>query len=102
MPRRSTTTEIRVNDITGCLMITASTLDVLVNTLGISDLGPVSNTIQSVLKLAQTIKQEKNECAEMMEKTNILLTAVIGAYISSDTGLDLAPTVLSQIAKFTE
>ncbi|KAJ7034511.1 P-loop containing nucleoside triphosphate hydrolase protein, partial [Mycena alexandri] len=102
MPRQPTVTKLRLNNISNCVAITANTFDVLVNMLKISGLEAISNTIQSLLKLLQTIKQEKNECAELMEHTHELLNAIIAVYIKSDTGAELPPSILNQIVKFTE
>ncbi|KAJ7779669.1 hypothetical protein B0H16DRAFT_1683016 [Mycena metata] len=77
MPRQPTTTEARLNNISKRVAITAKTFDVLVNMLKISGLEAISNTIQSLLRLAQTIKQDKNECVELMEHTHELLNAII-------------------------
>ncbi|KAJ7719500.1 hypothetical protein B0H16DRAFT_1700224 [Mycena metata] len=102
MPRQPTTTEIRLKNISTCVAITANTLDVLVNTLNISSLKAISNTIHSLLKMMETIKQDKNDCADLMEHIHQLLNAIIGVYIKSDTGAELPPSILNQIAKFTE
>ncbi|KAJ7730814.1 hypothetical protein B0H16DRAFT_1893575 [Mycena metata] len=102
MPHQLTITEVRLNNISKCVAITANTFDVLVDTLKISGLEAISNTVQSLLNLLQTIKQDKNECAGLMEQTNELLKAIIGVYIKSDTGAELPPTILTQLAKFTE
>ncbi|KAJ7774021.1 P-loop containing nucleoside triphosphate hydrolase protein [Mycena metata] len=102
MPRQATITEIRLKDISTCVAIAANTLDVLVNTLNISALKAISNTTQSLLKMMETIKQDKSDCAELMEHIHQLLNAIIGVYIKSDTGAELSPSVLNQMAKFTE
>ncbi|KAJ7038964.1 hypothetical protein C8F04DRAFT_997529, partial [Mycena alexandri] len=102
MPPQPSITELRLNNISTSVAITVETIDVLVYTLKISSLEAISNTTQSLLKLVQTIKQEKNECVELMEYTHIFLNAIIGVYIESGTGPDLSPSVLSQIAKFIE
>ncbi|KAJ7031690.1 hypothetical protein C8F04DRAFT_676668 [Mycena alexandri] len=102
MPHQPTVTKLRLNNISKCVAITANTFNVLVNMLKISGLEAISNTIQSLLKLLQTIKQEKNECAELMEHTHELLNAIIAVYIKSDTGAELPPSTLNQIVKFTE
>ncbi|KAJ7729747.1 hypothetical protein B0H16DRAFT_1893766 [Mycena metata] len=60
------------------------------------------NTTQSLLKLVQTIKQDKNECAELMEQTHNILNAIIGVYVRSDTGIELPPSTLNEIANFTQ
>ncbi|KAJ7759613.1 hypothetical protein B0H16DRAFT_1689004 [Mycena metata] len=98
MPRRLT--EVRLNDIVTCLTITVNTLDVFVNIVKISGLEAISNTTQSLLEVVQNIKQNKAECTELMKRTHELLNAIIGVYIMSDTGTDLAPGTLGQIAQF--
>ncbi|KAJ7779659.1 P-loop containing nucleoside triphosphate hydrolase protein [Mycena metata] len=102
MPRQPTAAQARLNNISECVAITANTFDVLVNMLKISGVEAISNTIQSLLRLAQTIKQDKNECAKLMEHTHELLNAIIMVYIKSDTGAELPPSTLNQIVTFTE
>ncbi|KAJ7023174.1 hypothetical protein C8F04DRAFT_1193735 [Mycena alexandri] len=102
MPRQPSITQARLNNISKCVAITANTFDVLVDTLKASGLEAISKTIQSLLRLAQTIKQDKNECAELIEHTHELLNAIIMVYIKSDTGAELPPSTLNQIVKFTE
>jgi hypothetical protein len=79
----------------------------------------ISNTTQSLLKnvqvnsmvyimitrfnqLSQTIKQNKNNCTELLEQTYELLNAVLMAHVKSETGGELPPSVLYHIGKFTE
>ncbi|KAJ7935862.1 hypothetical protein B0H13DRAFT_2462800 [Mycena leptocephala] len=50
----------------------------------------------------QTVKQNKKDCADLMEKTHDLLNAIIVVYIKSDTGADLPPIVLKHIGEFIE
>ncbi|KAJ7748136.1 hypothetical protein B0H16DRAFT_1692259 [Mycena metata] len=102
MPRQPTITEVRLDNISKCVTITVSTLDVLVNTLKIHGLEAMVNTTQSLLEMIQTIKQDKNECAELMEQTHIILNAIIGVYVKSDTGIELPPSTLNEIANFTQ
>ncbi|KAJ7755924.1 hypothetical protein B0H16DRAFT_1886197, partial [Mycena metata] len=102
MPRQPTITEIHLKDISTSIAITVNTLDVLVNTLNISALKAISNTTQSLLKLMETIKQDKSDCAQLMEHVDKLLNAIIGVYLNSDTGAELPPSVLNRVAKFTE
>ncbi|KAJ7760031.1 hypothetical protein B0H16DRAFT_1688922 [Mycena metata] len=102
MPRQQTITEVRLDNISKCATITVSTLDVLVKTLKIQGLEAMVNTTQSLLKMVQTIKQDKNECAELMEQTHGILNAIIGVYVKSDTGIELPPNTLNEIANFTQ
>ncbi|KAJ7770762.1 hypothetical protein B0H16DRAFT_220076 [Mycena metata] len=102
MPHQPTPVQVRLNNVLQSMAITVNTFNALVNILKISGLEAVSNTIQSLLKLLQTVKQDKNEHAELMEHTHQLLSAIIGVYIESDTGAELPPSTLNQIVKFTE
>ncbi|KAJ7035355.1 hypothetical protein C8F04DRAFT_1394929, partial [Mycena alexandri] len=102
MPSEQAKTEVRLNNIATCVTITANTLDVLVETLNVSALEAILNTTQSLLELVKTVKQDKDDCAELMEHTQQLLNAIISVYIKSDTGAELPPSILNQIAKFTE
>ncbi|KAJ7715553.1 hypothetical protein B0H16DRAFT_1701655 [Mycena metata] len=102
MPRQQTIIEVRLENISKCVTITVNTLDVLVNTLKIPGLEAMVNTTQSLLKFVQTIKQDKNECAELMEQTHNILNAIIGVYVKSDTGIELPPSTLHEIANFTQ
>ncbi|KAJ7155197.1 hypothetical protein C8R46DRAFT_1296523 [Mycena filopes] len=95
------TPENRLNNISKSLTITGVTLELLVDTLKLSALAALSNTTQSLSKLVLTIKQNKEECAELMEHTYQLLNTIIDVYLKSNTAEDLAPTVLNQIGKLT-
>jgi hypothetical protein len=48
------------------------------------------------------VKQNKNECSQLMEQTYELLNAILIVHIKSDTGGDLLPSVLTHIGQFTE
>ncbi|KAJ7859441.1 hypothetical protein B0H13DRAFT_1901465 [Mycena leptocephala] len=102
MPPQLTATQTRLKNITTCLTITVGTLEMLADTLKIPMLEPIFNTTQSLLKGIETVKQNKSDCADLMEKTHNLLNAIIVIHIKSDTGTDLPPTVLKHIGKFTE
>ncbi|KAJ7755262.1 hypothetical protein B0H16DRAFT_1690378 [Mycena metata] len=102
MPRQQTVAEVRLDNILKCVTITVNTLDLLVDTLKIPGLEAMVNTTESLLKMVQTIKQDKNECAELMEQTQVILSAIICVYIKSDTGIELPPSTLREIANFTQ
>ncbi|KAJ7136205.1 hypothetical protein C8R46DRAFT_1322361 [Mycena filopes] len=96
------TTETRLNNISKSLTVTTHTLELLTETLKFSGLEAISNTTQSLAKLILTIKQNKEDCAELMEHTSQLLAAVVDVYLKSDNGgEDLAPSVLNQIGNLT-
>jgi hypothetical protein len=50
MPPQPTVTQIRLNNITKCLTITANTLEILVGSLNSPFLEAISNTTQSLLE----------------------------------------------------
>ncbi|KAJ7935866.1 hypothetical protein B0H13DRAFT_1853979 [Mycena leptocephala] len=102
MPPKLAATQTRLKNITTCLTVTANTLEILVDNLHISFLAAISNTTQSLLKCIQAVKQNKSDCADLMEKTHTLLNAIIIVYIKSDTGTNLPPIVLKHIGSFTE
>ncbi|KAJ7135151.1 hypothetical protein C8R46DRAFT_1325991, partial [Mycena filopes] len=95
------TPETRLNDISKSLTVTGHTLELLVETLKVSGLEAISNTTQSLAKLVLTIKQNKEDCAQLMEHTSQLLTVIIDVYLKSNNGEDLAPSVLNQIGNLT-
>ncbi|KAJ7140422.1 hypothetical protein C8R46DRAFT_1200785 [Mycena filopes] len=95
------TTETRLNNISKSLTVTTHTLELLVDTLKVSGLESISNTTQSLAKLVLTIKQNKEDCAQLMEHTSQLLTVIIDVYLKSNNGEDLAPSVLNQIGNLT-
>ncbi|KAJ7863423.1 hypothetical protein B0H13DRAFT_2565205 [Mycena leptocephala] len=102
MSPKPTAIQTRLTNITICLSITADTLEMLANNLKIPLLEPICNTTQSLLKCIETVKQNKTDCVDLMEKMHNLLNAIIIVYIKSDTGGALPPVVLKHIGRFTE
>ncbi|KAJ7620684.1 hypothetical protein DFH06DRAFT_1359597 [Mycena polygramma] len=102
MPPQPSVTQIRLTNIKACLAVTADSLEALSSGLKEPSLEAISYTTKSLLKNVETIKQNKDECAQLLEQTHGLLNAVLVTYIKSDTGVDLAPNVLDQIGKFTQ
>ncbi|KAJ7907789.1 hypothetical protein B0H13DRAFT_1879244 [Mycena leptocephala] len=102
MPPQPTVTQIRLNNITACLMVTANTLEILASSLKSPFLEAISNTTQSLLKNMQTVRQNKNNCTQLLEQAYELLNAILMVHINSDTRGELPPSVLTHIGKFTE
>ncbi|KAJ7888425.1 P-loop containing nucleoside triphosphate hydrolase protein, partial [Mycena olivaceomarginata] len=94
--------QVRLNAVTTSLTITANTLEVLADTLDTPFLGAIVNTTQAVLKNVETVKQNKDDCVELLEQTHKVLTVIIVLYIKSETGVELPPSVLDHIGKFTQ
>ncbi|KAJ7620506.1 hypothetical protein DFH06DRAFT_1306113 [Mycena polygramma] len=102
MPPQPSVTQIRLNNITKCVAATATSLEVLASGLKEPTLEEISNTTKSLLKNLETVKQNKDECIQLLEQTHELLNAILVTHIKSENGMDLPPSVLNYIAKFTE
>ncbi|KAJ7799192.1 hypothetical protein B0H14DRAFT_3788484 [Mycena olivaceomarginata] len=101
MPQ-SAVIQVRLNAVTTSLTITANTLEILADTLDTPFLGAIVNTTQAALKNIGTVKQNKDDCVELLEQTHKFLTAIIILYIKSETGVELPPSILDHIGKFTQ
>jgi hypothetical protein len=119
MPTKPTVTQIRLENIITCLNTAVTTVEVVSKGLKTPFLEPIVSTVCSLLKAAQvlashpdlivtdpqdsqTVKQSKEECAEMLEKIHQLLYAIIQVHIGSKTGGELSPKMLNNLGEFTE
>jgi hypothetical protein len=59
-----------------------------------------SAVISYLSKSCQTVKQNKNNCLELLEQTYELLNAILIIHIKATE--ELSPTMLHHIGKFTE
>ncbi|KAJ7620763.1 hypothetical protein DFH06DRAFT_64393 [Mycena polygramma] len=100
MPPQPSATQIRLNNITKCLDITAESLEVLSRGLREPSLEAISYTTRSLVKNIETIKQNKDTCIQLLEQTHELLNTILVTHITSDTGAELPPSVLGHIGKF--
>ncbi|KAJ6568966.1 hypothetical protein B0H19DRAFT_1256656 [Mycena capillaripes] len=101
MAPKTTVTQNPLKSITSCLTVTADTLEILSDSLNTPFLGVISTTTQSLLKNIETIKQNKDDCAKLLEQTLELLNAIISVHIRSEAGAELPPSVLHNIGQFT-
>ncbi|KAJ6539851.1 hypothetical protein DFH09DRAFT_1397007 [Mycena vulgaris] len=109
MPSRPIATEIRLNNILKCFTIAVDTLEVLANTFNTPFLGPISNTAKSLLTavqnssyFGQNVKQNQSDCTQLLEQTYGLLCAIVSLHMKPETGLDLTPSMLNNLGKFTD
>ncbi|KAJ7466358.1 hypothetical protein FB451DRAFT_1260710 [Mycena latifolia] len=102
MPSKSAITQIRLGNIITCLNAAVTTVEVVSKGLQTPFLEPIINTVCSLLTAAQTIKKNKDECVEMLEQIHQLLYALIQVHITSNTGGELPPKMLSHLGCFTE
>ncbi|KAJ7657754.1 hypothetical protein DFH06DRAFT_453855 [Mycena polygramma] len=100
MPPQPTTAQTRLNNTMTCLTAAADTLGILADSVGTPFLRAISTTTQSLAQC--TIKQNKDDCAQLMEQTHKLLDVIIGLHLKSDTSGELSPIVLKSLGKFTE
>ncbi|KAJ6533323.1 hypothetical protein DFH09DRAFT_1284475 [Mycena vulgaris] len=102
MPPQPIATEIRLNNILKCFTIAVDTLEVLANSFKTPFLEPISQTAKSLLAAVQTVKQNKSDCAQLLEQTYGLLYAIVSLHMKPETGPDLSPSILNHFGKFTD
>ncbi|KAJ6511865.1 hypothetical protein DFH09DRAFT_1433734 [Mycena vulgaris] len=102
MPSQPIATETRFNNILKCFTIAVDTLKVLAMTFKTPLLEPISNTSKSLLTAVQTVKQNKSDCTQLLEQTYGLLSAIVSLHTKAETGLDLTPSMLKNLGKFTD
>ncbi|KAJ7846198.1 hypothetical protein B0H14DRAFT_3681498 [Mycena olivaceomarginata] len=102
MPRQSTATEIRLNNIKGCLTPALTLLKELNDAFGPPFIQPIANTIESLIDMVQNVKRNKDECAQLMENIHPVLYAIINLHLKAETVESLSPEMLDNIGKFME
>ncbi|KAJ6536817.1 hypothetical protein B0H19DRAFT_1079235 [Mycena capillaripes] len=102
MPSHTTIPELRLQNIAKYLTVTAKTMEILARGTKTPFLEAISSTTQSLLKNIESVKQNKDECASLVERSHQLLKAIILVHINSDTGGELPPSILNPIGKFTQ
>ncbi|KAJ7818167.1 hypothetical protein B0H14DRAFT_3147938, partial [Mycena olivaceomarginata] len=102
MPSQPTASQVQLNNITTCLMMTTNALQLLATNFDTPFLQAILNTTQSLLDHIQAVKQNKDSCVQLMEQTYTLINAIIVVHGNSATSGVLPPTILENIGKFTE
>ncbi|KAJ7888445.1 hypothetical protein B0H14DRAFT_3716680, partial [Mycena olivaceomarginata] len=102
MPRQSTVTEIRLNNIKGCLTPALTLLKELNDAFGPPFIQSIANTIESLINIIQNVKRNKDECAQLMEDIHPVLYAIINLHLKAETVESLSPEMLNNIGKFME
>ncbi|KAJ7160545.1 hypothetical protein C8R43DRAFT_1176792 [Mycena crocata] len=95
-------TQLRLNNIQTCFTGVLNTLQILANSFGTPFLTQISNTAQALVNIAQTVKQNKNDCVQLLQHSYELLIGIISLHIKSETGADFSPSMLNHLGKFTE
>ncbi|KAF8207783.1 hypothetical protein K438DRAFT_1755199 [Mycena galopus ATCC 62051] len=100
--RQLTGTKTHLDQITTCLTLALPLLNGLNDGFGPPFVQSIVNTIQSLINLVQNVKQNKNECAQLMDNVHHILYAVVKLHIQSETVGSLPPLMLDTIGKFVE
>ncbi|KAF8171341.1 hypothetical protein K438DRAFT_1852612 [Mycena galopus ATCC 62051] len=102
MPRQLTDAKAHLDHITTCLTLALPLLNELNDAFGPPFVQPIVNTIQSLINLVQNVKQNKTECAQLMENIHHILYGIVTLHIKSETIGSLPSSMLDNIGNFVE
>ncbi|KAJ7831391.1 hypothetical protein B0H14DRAFT_3872228 [Mycena olivaceomarginata] len=102
MPRQSTVTEMRLNNIKDYLNPALTLLKELNDAFGPPFIQPIANTIESLIDIAQNVKRNKDECAQLIKNIHPVLYTIINLHLKAEIVESLSPEVLDNIGKFLE
>ncbi|KAJ6470408.1 hypothetical protein C8R45DRAFT_937325 [Mycena sanguinolenta] len=100
MPRQPTVTKIQLENLTACLTPAVTLLNELNDAFAPSFVQPISNTVASLLKLVQNVKQNKKQCAELLENIHLVLFAIINLHIKSEAAGSLSLAMTEHVGNF--
>ncbi|KAJ6480898.1 hypothetical protein C8R45DRAFT_1076164 [Mycena sanguinolenta] len=100
MPRQPTITEIQLENLAACLTPAVAILNELNDAFAPPFVQPISKSIASLINLVQNVKQNKKECAQLLENTHQVLYAIIELHIRSDAPGSLSPVMMDHVEKF--
>ncbi|KAF8196235.1 hypothetical protein K438DRAFT_1760411 [Mycena galopus ATCC 62051] len=102
MPRQATVNEIRLNGIKTCLTLALPLLNELHDAVAPPFVQSIVNTIQTLVKSIQAVKQNKSDCVRLMENIHGFLYAIVDLHMKSEPVGSLPPLMLDTIGKFVE
>ncbi|KAJ6512871.1 hypothetical protein C8R45DRAFT_1087980 [Mycena sanguinolenta] len=102
MPRQPTATETRLNNIIACLTPALSLLSGLHDAFRSPFVQSISTTTLTLIKMVQAVKQNKTQCAQLMENIYKILYGIIHLHIKSETAGSLSPATIDDIGKFMQ
>ncbi|KAF8166941.1 hypothetical protein K438DRAFT_249203 [Mycena galopus ATCC 62051] len=85
-----------------CLTLVLPLLKELNDAFGPPFVQPIVNTVQSLINLVQNVKQNKNECVQLMGNIHHILYGIVELHIKSETVGSPSPSMLDNIGKFVE
>ncbi|KAJ7134079.1 hypothetical protein C8R43DRAFT_1239369, partial [Mycena crocata] len=95
-------TQIRLDNVVVLLTTAVVTLDMLSDACNTPFLVSIVSTVRSMVTLAQSVKQNRKDCTDLLKKIHELLSAIIGLYTDPDFEGDFPPTVLHGLGKFAQ
>ncbi|KAF8191090.1 hypothetical protein K438DRAFT_1763002 [Mycena galopus ATCC 62051] len=102
MPLQPTIGQARLDNIRKCLISTVDTVEILSRSFATPFLSVISITTRSLVNSVETVKKNKTDCTNLMEKIHELLYAIISLHIRSDTSGELTPNLLDHLGKFAK
>ncbi|KAJ6480970.1 hypothetical protein C8R45DRAFT_932874 [Mycena sanguinolenta] len=100
MPRKRTVTDIWLENLAACLAPAVAVLTELNDTFAPPFVQPISRSVASLIKLLQNVKQNKKECAQLLESTHQVLYAIISLHIRSEVVGSLSPAMIDHVGNF--
>ncbi|KAJ7065709.1 hypothetical protein C8F01DRAFT_751334 [Mycena amicta] len=97
----TTSSNTRLKHFAAWLAAGVDTLGILSRNLQTPFLAAICATCSSLLKSVETIKQNRSDCARLLEQTHQLLYGIIASHIRCDSG-ELPPEMLDNLGKVTE
>ncbi|KAJ7159225.1 hypothetical protein C8R43DRAFT_1233998 [Mycena crocata] len=102
MPSQPTLTQNHSNNMTIYFTGAVNTLEVLAEAFKAPFLEPISKTARALLSAVQIVKQNKDDCAQLMRQTHLLLFVIVLIYTKSSHCPELPPSMLNHLRRFTE
>ncbi|KAJ7480773.1 hypothetical protein FB451DRAFT_1446803 [Mycena latifolia] len=100
MPRQPT--EIRLNSIITCLTPAVKILEEVNDAFGTPFIQAIANTTLSLITAVPNVKNNKEECIQLMEHINGIIYSISKLHVMSDTSGTLRPATLYHLGKFAE
>ncbi|KAF8144184.1 hypothetical protein K438DRAFT_1783056 [Mycena galopus ATCC 62051] len=102
MPRHATVAETNLDRITTHLTVALPLLNELHDAFGPPFILSIVNTIQALINSVQNVKQNKRECARLMDGMHEVLYAIVKLHMESEIPGSLPLSIVNNIGKFIE
>ncbi|KAJ7633318.1 hypothetical protein DFH06DRAFT_1337179 [Mycena polygramma] len=84
MPRRPALAQLRLNNVTTCLNSMLTLLNELNDAFAPPFLLVISNTVLALVTAVQHVKNNKDDCLELMENLHQVLYAIVDLHMKSE------------------